>query len=138
MSIFLVANATSARQAVRALSTPAATPESTPQIVAALPNYDEETSVKLQIFLDNNDFGPGKIDGKMGEFFRKALVHYKRAHRMPETGAVDQWLLDQVPETYTNFTIPPEAEEFVGPTASKPSEQAKLKKLKYGSLLELV
>jgi len=24
-------------------------------------------------FLDNNDFGPGKIDGRMGEFFRKAL-----------------------------------------------------------------
>src|ERR1041384_6503227 len=87
----------------------------------ALPNYDEETSTRLQVFLDNSDFGPGKIDGKMGEFFRKALVHYKRAHKMPETGAVDQWLLDQVPETYTQYTIPPEAEEFVGPTASKPS-----------------
>jgi len=34
--------------------------------------------------------------------------------------------------------IPPEAEDFVGPTASKPSEQSKLKRLKYGSLLELV
>jgi lipoprotein-anchoring transpeptidase ErfK/SrfK len=57
---------------------------------------------------------------------------------MPETGAVDQWLLDQVPETYTEYTIPPEAEDFVGPTASKPSEQSKLKKLMYGSLLEFV
>jgi len=43
-----------------------------------------------------------------------------------------------VPETYTNFTIPPEALNFVGPTASKPSEQSKLKGLKYGSLLELI
>src|SRR3989475_8459187 len=93
----------------------------------ALPNYDEETSTKLQIFLDNNDFGPGKIDGRMGEFFRKALVHYKRAHGMAETGAVDSWLFDQVPETFTTFTIPPEALNFVGPTASKPSEQSKLK-----------
>ena len=109
-----------------------------PKVRVALPNYDEETSVKLQIFLDNNDFGPGKIDGRMGEFFRKALVHYKRAHGMPETGAVDQWLIDQVPETYTNFIIPPEAEDFVGPTASKPSEQSKLKKMKYGSLLEYI
>jgi hypothetical protein len=106
-----------------------ATAESGPQVRVALPNYDEETSTKLQIFLDNSDFGPGKIDGRMGEFFRKALVHYKRAHGMPETGAVDQWLLDQVPETYTSFTIPPEAENFVGPTASKPSEQSKLKGL---------
>src|SRR5438067_5732492 len=107
-------------------------------IPVALPNYDEETSVKLQIFLDNSDFGPGKIDGRMGEFFRKALVHYKRAHGMAETGAVDSWLFDQVPETYTTFTIPPETLNFIGPTASKPSEQSKLKGLKYGSLLELI
>jgi lipoprotein-anchoring transpeptidase ErfK/SrfK len=109
-----------------------------PQVRVALPNYDEETSVKLQIFLDNNYFGPGKIDGKMGEFFRKALVHYKRSHKMAETGAVDQYLIEQVPETYTSFTIPPEAENFVGPTAAKPSEQSKLKGMKYGSFLELI
>ncbi|PYL98130.1 MAG: hypothetical protein DME27_06300 [Verrucomicrobia bacterium] len=106
--------------------------------LVALPNYDEVTATRLQIFLDNNDFGPGKIDGEMGEFFRKALLAYKRAHLMPLRGTVDQWLLDQVPEPFTNYTIPPEAENFVGPTASKPSEQAKLKALKYGSLLELV
>lgn len=106
--------------------------------LVALPNYDEETATRLQIFLDNNDFGPGKIDGQMGEFFRKALLAYKRAHLMPLRGTVDQWLLDQVPETYTTFTVPPEAENFIGPTASKPSEQAQLKGLKYGSLLELV
>lgn len=117
---------------------PAAPPARPKEIPVALPNYDEETSTKLQIFLDNNYFGPGKIDGRMGEFFRKALMHYKRAHGMPATGAVDQWLIDQVPETYTSFTIPPEAENFVGPMASKPSEQSKLKGMKYRSLLELV
>src|ERR1700756_5847260 len=103
---------------------PTPTPESTPPprvYPVALPNYDEETATRLQIFLDNNDFGPGKIDGRMGEFFRKALVHYKRAHGMAETGAVDSWLLDQVPETYTTFTIPPEAENFIGATSNKPS-----------------
>ncbi len=57
-----------------------------PQVRVALPNYDEETSTKLQIFLDNNYFGPGKIDGKMGEFFRKALVHYKRVPRNAGNG----------------------------------------------------
>ncbi|HEY2614426.1 MAG TPA: L,D-transpeptidase family protein [Chthoniobacterales bacterium] len=128
-----------AREAPKAL--PIRTPAQArpaPTIPVALPNYDEETSTKLQIFLDNSDFGPGKIDGEMGEFFRKALLHYKRAHRMPETGAVDSWLLDQVPETFTTFTIPPGAENFIGPTATKPSEQAKLKALKYGSFLELI
>ena len=109
-----------------------------PAIPVALPNYDEETSVKIQIFLDNNYFGPGKIDGRMGEFCRKALIHYKRAHGMPETGTVDSWLTDQVPETYTDYTIPEEALSFVGETKSKPSEQSKLKRMHYGSLLELV
>jgi lipoprotein-anchoring transpeptidase ErfK/SrfK len=109
-----------------------------PKVRVALPNYDEETSVKLQIFLDNNYFGPGKIDGRMGEFFGKALVHYKRSHGMAETGAVDQSLIDQVPEAYTSYVIPPEAENFVGPTASKPSEQSKLKGMKYGSLWEFI
>jgi hypothetical protein len=108
----------------------------TPQI--ALPNYDEVTSTRLQIFLDNHQFGPGKIDGEMGEFFRKALLAYKRAHGMPLNGSVDQSLLAEVPEAFTTWTIPPEAEDFVGETSSKPSEQAKLKALKYGSLLELV
>src|SRR6187399_66182 len=79
---------------------PTPTPESTPPprvYPVALPNYDEETATRLQIFLDNNDFAPGKIDGRMGEFFRKALLAYKRAHLMPLRGTVDQWLLDQVP-----------------------------------------
>ena len=95
------------------------------------------TSTRLQIFLDNNNFGPGKIDGQMGEFFRKALVAYKIAHGMSPTGAVDSFLA-QVPEPFTNYTIKPDDEKFVGPAPSKPSEQAKLKALLYGSLLEFV
>ena len=92
-------------------------PESTPPprvYPVALPNYDEETATRLQIFLDNCDFGPGKIDGKMGEFFRKALISYKHAQAMPKTGAVDQWMLDQVPVTYTTYTIREEDLKQVG------------------------
>ncbi len=106
--------------------------------MVALPNYDEVTSTRLQIFLDNHNFGPGKIDGEMGEFFRKALLSYKRANGMPTTGAVDASLLANVPQAFTTWVIPPEAQNFVGPISSQPSEQAKFKGLKYGSLLELV
>lgn len=108
-----------------------------PKTLVALPNYDEPTSVRLQIFLDNNNFGPGKIDGQMGEFFRKALVSYKIAHGMLPTGSVERFLA-QVPEPYTTYTIAPPDEKFVGPVASKPSAQARLKALPYGSLLEFV
>src|SRR5216117_4166423 len=93
----------------------------------ALPNYDEETATRLQIFLDNSDFGPGKIDGKMGEFFRKALISYKHSHAMPKTGAVDSWLLDQVPETYTTYTIKGDDLKFIGDVPGSHAEQAKLK-----------
>ncbi len=118
--------------------TPVPTPKLPPRELVALPVYDEETSVRLQIFLDNAEFGPGKIDGKMGEFFGKALVAYKKAHGLPPGGAVDAELLAQVPQPYTTYTIRPEDEQFVGETASRPSEQAKLKAMKYGSLLEFV
>ncbi len=111
-------------------------PEPTPMI--ALPNYDEETSVRLQIFLDNAGFGPGKIDGKIGEFFRKALVAYKKANGLEINGSVDASLLEQVPEPYTRYVIRPEDTEFVGETAAKPAQQAKLKAMKYGSYLEFV
>ena len=74
----------------------------------------------------------------MGEFFRKALISYKHAQAMPKTGAVDQWMLDQVPVTYTTYTIKPEDLKFIGPLPSSHAEQAKLKWLPYTSLLEFV
>jgi lipoprotein-anchoring transpeptidase ErfK/SrfK len=114
------------------------TPTPTPKVPIALPIYDEETSTRLQIFLDNSDFGPGKIDGKIGEFFGKALQHYKRAHGMPETGAVDSWLLDQVPQTFTTYTIREEDSKQVGELPAEHAEQAKLKWQPYTSMLEFV
>lgn len=103
-----------------------------------MPNYDEETSTKLQIFLDNNNFGPGKIDGRMGEFFRKALISYKHSHGMRETGAVEPSMLEAVPVTFTTYTIKEDDLKFVGPLPESHEEQAKLKLLPYTSLLEFV
>ncbi len=140
-SIFLATACFAAPTPVPSVSPKPAVPKATkaePRALVALPNMSEEMITKLQIFLDNNYFGPGKIDGQSGEFFRKALLAYKRAHLMPQTGAVNQWLVDQVPETFANFTIPEDATNFIGPVANKPSEQAKLPGMKYGSLVEYV
>ena len=138
MSILLAQGASPRREVIRAMpvpvETPVPTPRPTPEILAALPNYNEETATRLQIFLDNNNFGPGKIDGKMGEFFRKALISYKHAHGTRETGVVDSWMLDQVPVTFTTYTIAPDDEaKFVGPLPESHEEQAKLKWLPYTS-----
>ena len=113
-------------------------PKTTPKVAVALPNYDEETATRLQIFLDNSDFGPGKIDGRMGEFFRKALVSFKHAHAQFETGVIDQWMLDQVPQAFTTYTIKGDDIAFVGENPSSHADQAKLKFLPYTSMLEFV
>ena len=137
--VLLALTAVGAKPVLGPQSVPKAMPaESGPKVRVALPNYDEETSTKLQIFLDNNDFGPGKIDGRMGEFFRKALISYKHAHAMPKTGAVDSWLLQQVPVTYVTYTIKEDDLKFIGPIPPEHVEQAKLKFLPYTSLLEFV
>jgi lipoprotein-anchoring transpeptidase ErfK/SrfK len=114
------------------------TPTPTPEPIVALPHYDQETSTRLQIFLDNNHFGPGKIDGEMGEFFRKALLAYKAAHNLPMTGAVDPIMLAEVPEVYTTYRIRPEDAQLVGNAPTRPSEQARQKWLPYETFLEFV
>jgi lipoprotein-anchoring transpeptidase ErfK/SrfK len=57
---------------------------------------------------------------------------------MRETGFVDQWLLDQVPVTFTTYTIREDDLKFIGPVPTSYEEQAKLKWLPYTSLLEFV
>src|ERR1041385_7589919 len=74
----------------------------------------------------------------MGEFFRKALVSYKHAHATRETGVIDQWMLDQVPQTFTTYTIKGDDLAYVGENPTSHEEQAKLKFLPYTSLLEFV
>src|ERR1700730_13322197 len=117
---------------------PVPTPKPTPKVFVALPNYNEETATRLQIFLDNNNFAPGKIDGKMGEFFRKALISFKHAHAQRETGVVDQSMLDQVPQTFTTYIIKADDLAYVGDLPSDHPSQAKLKFLPYTSLLGFV
>src|ERR1035437_1200954 len=135
VALVLSATAALAHAQTRA---PSSAPPAQKVYPVALPNYDEETATRLQIFLDNADFGPGKIDGKMGEFFRKALISYKHAHAMPKTGAVDSWRLDQVPVLFTTYTITEEDLKLIGPLPAEHAEQAKLKWLPYTSLLEYV
>jgi lipoprotein-anchoring transpeptidase ErfK/SrfK len=74
----------------------------------------------------------------MGEFFRKALISYKHAHGMRETGAVDQWLVQQVPVAFTTYAIKGDDLAYVGDLPTEHAAQARLKFLPYTSLLEFV
>ncbi len=122
------------------LATPiAATPTPEPQTPHAQPAGAQELVTRLQIFLDQQNFGPGIIDGRWGEFTGKALVHYARAHNLQVTPAIyDELPLDTVYPIYTEYTITPRDAKTVGPLPSKPPEQAKMKRMPYPSLLTFV
>jgi hypothetical protein len=119
----------------------AAESESTPDapVAKAVPIAERDVTTQLQIFLDQQLFGPGKIDGRPGEFTTKALIRYQRAKGLPETGVVDPNIpLDSVFPVYEYYTIRQEDLKFVGDCPSKPAEQAKKKYLPYQSLTEFV
>jgi lipoprotein-anchoring transpeptidase ErfK/SrfK len=98
-----------------------------------------EDILRLQIFLDTQLFGPGKLDGRPGEFTTKALKRYQHAQGLPET-ELETHSLDftSVPETYTTYTIRPEDLQYVGDLPRQPSAQSRKKYLPYDSLLEFL
>src|SRR5579862_4931390 len=49
-----------------------------PAVAKAVPVSKRDVTTQLQIFLDQQLFGPGKIDGSPGEFVGKALKRYQR------------------------------------------------------------
>jgi len=107
----------------------------------AMPKAPEpiESILRLQLFLDGKLFGPGKVDGRPGEFTTKALKRYQKANGMPET-EIDAHSLDlsSLVELYTTYAIRPEDLKFIGEVPGKPSLQSKKKYLPYDSLLEFL
>ena len=117
---------------------PAESPTAAPaaEVPHAQPVRAQELVTRLQIFLDQQDFGPGIIDGRWGEFTGKALVHYARAHNLQVTPAIyDELPLDTVYPIYTEYTITPDDVKTVGPVPTKPPDEAKVKRMPYPDLV---
>lgn len=113
--------------------------EDEPGVARAVPVMERDVTTQLQIFLDQQLFGPGKIDGRPGEFVTKALIRYQRSRALPETGKVDANIpLDSVFPIYTFYTCQESDLKFVGEAPTQPQEQAKKKYLPYESLLEFL
>jgi lipoprotein-anchoring transpeptidase ErfK/SrfK len=118
---------------------PSASPSNEPQAAKAEPVNPREIVTRLQIFLDQQNFGPGKIDGGWGEFTGKALANYAKVHGLAVDATIyDKLDLKDLYPIYTQYTISPEDLKWIGPVSSKPSVEAKFKKLLYGDLLEFV
>jgi lipoprotein-anchoring transpeptidase ErfK/SrfK len=140
-------------QTVAAAETPSARPSTSPSSSAkdapsqnsagpsAQPVSDQDSVTRLQIYLDEHSFGPGKIDGRWGEFIGKALQRFQAANGQPPSGQIDAALqeeLEKISPIYTTCTLTDADLHWVGNIPSDPAGMAKLKKILYRSALDYV
>ncbi len=103
-----------------------------------------EANTRLQIFLDNASFGPGKIDGQQGEFTQKALALYRQSKGLPAAAApkpkapLDTTGLDlsSVDPVFLTYTVTADDAANVGEYPSGVEAKAKMKRLPYATLAE--
>src|ERR1700693_3910231 len=110
-------------------------------VARAEPVSEREVITRLQIFLDQRSFGPGKIDGRWGEFVAKALQRYQRANGLLATGQIDADLqkeLQHIFPLYTTYVLTQDDFNRVGNIPYKPKEQAKVKAMLYRSMTEFI
>lgn len=103
-----------------------------------------EAATRLQIFLDRANFGPGKIDGRYGDFTLKALALYRESrgeqqqappsqakakrNLAPDVNGLD---LASVEPVYVPYTVTEADLQSIGQVPKQVAEQAKLKFLPY-------
>jgi hypothetical protein len=105
-----------------------------------------EKATRLQIFLDNSNFGQGKSTEKRVEFTRKAITLFKRSQGQADSVAqssktsVDRTGLNlaSVDPVFTTYVVTKEDIENVGELPSDPAAQAKVKWLPYQSVAEAI
>lgn len=90
---------------------------------------------KLQVFLDNHHFRPGIIDGKWGEFTRKALDAYCGAQGVAVSSTAgkppdDLAFLGDEP-VFSSYTVTEADVKCVGELADSPEEKARIRIERY-------
>ena len=106
---------------------------------------DQDTVSRLQIFLDEHSFGPGKIDGHWGEFVGKALQRFQISNGQQPSGQIDSALqqeLQKISPVYTTYTLTDGDLHWVGKVPSTPAGMAtaeeNLVSLRFGLCLRAI
>lgn len=99
--------------------------------------------LQAQVLLDRLGFGPGVIDGHVGNSYKLALTGFQKARDIPQTGELDdatKKLLAAYAATpgTISVTLQPGdlAGPFVGPIPKSPADQAKLPTMGYADPME--
>ena len=107
--------------------------------IANLPTGEE--AVRLQIFLDQSNFGPGVIDGKPGRFTVQAVDSWNEVHGYApgDLGPVIEAARKAVPHPFATATVPEIVGKWVntGLTHNR-AQQANAKQMSYRSIAEFM
>lgn len=100
-----------------------------------------EDALRLQIFLDEANFGPGIVDGKPGRFTELAVQSWNEVNGHP----IDDWVAvntaarKAVPNPLATALVPDFATKWIDPDLpTKVSLQAKKKRMSYRSIGEFM
>lgn len=101
---------------------------------------DFDSTLRLQIYLDNRHFGVGPIDGRPGGFTTKATrwCNLQDGAQANDTSRLVALAVQAVPHPLASHVIKAADFRFVGPVAEGIPAQAKQQTLPYRSMLEMV
>lgn len=107
---------------------------------------ERQAALKIQLFLDEQGFGPGKIDARWGGFTEKAAQRWNESDAgtkiaLLEDGGLDLERVDKIPfsgNLTTSYTVTEKDSSLLGAMPEEPEEKAKLDELPYTSLIEFV
>lgn len=101
---------------------------------------ERDDAVRLQIFLDQKQFGPGFIDGKPGTFTKLAIENYNTSlGRAKDDPRVLEEAYKDVTQAYATAIVPSSVSEHVDATLPrKRPQQAKRKYMPYRSVAEFM
>ena len=103
---------------------------------------ESEQITRIQVFLDRAGFGPGKIDGRDGEFTRRALDLYRTSQgqdAIPGESLDPAGLdLSSADPVFITYTVTEEDVKNVGEVPETVPAQAKLKELPYHTAAEAI
>lgn len=103
---------------------------------------DKSTILRVQIYLDQELFPPGKIDGALGEFSYKAVVNWNYSHGKSDLydwQTVVKNALSKVPVAEAAYTIREDHLPLINPKLpEQPEHWQDFKEMSYRSMQELV
>src|SRR6516225_6358379 len=105
------------------------------------PVQDQDQVTRLQIYLDEHSFGPGKIDGRWGDFVGKALQRFQAANGQQPSGQIDAALrqeLQKISPVFSTYKLTDSDLHWVGKVPAQPARMAHRKKILYRSALDFV